>query len=40
MNTVLFLGVTLQVLGAEIAGIAAVAAVLFGYTKIMNFHRS
>lgn len=40
MSTTLFLGVTLQVLAAEVAGIAVVAAILFGYTRIMSSHKA
>lgn len=40
MNAISFLDVTLQVLGAEMAGIATVAIALFGYIKIMSSHNA
>lgn len=36
MNAVLFLEEALQVLGVEVIGVAVIAVLLFGYTKVMR----
>lgn len=40
MNATFFLVETLQVLATELAGIAAVAVILYGYVKMMHSHRA
>ena len=40
MNMVWFLTETLQVLSAELVGVAGVAVILFFYVKMMHSHKA